>query len=48
MKHQQILEQMLAFSLQQHEIKDATIAELQKKLDAVNNDIAAQVPPKQK
>lgn len=47
MNHQQILEQMLSFSLQQHVMKDKTVedlqkqtADLQKQLDELKPKVA--------
>ena len=54
MNQQQILEQMLSFSLQQHGAKDKTIedlqkriAEIQKQVDSYNVAKAAEVPSKE-
>jgi hypothetical protein len=47
MNHQQILEQMLSFSLQQHTIKDKTIEDLQKQItDLQKQQDAVQVANK--
>lgn len=45
MNHKQILEQMLSFSLQQHEGKDKLIEDLQKKLSGYEATKASEVTP---
>ena len=44
MNHQQILEQMLSFSLQQHTIKDKLIEDLQKQIAEFQKSLEAKKP----